>query len=86
MFTVLLFHSSYIDLPSLISTSDPTMSTPSDLQMDMAEEVEPEQKFTRTSGPKAKDPYSSDDSWFMPITIAIAIFLPVLFFLCRVRK
>lgn len=44
-----------------------------------------EQKFSRTSGPKVKDPYASDDSWFMPITIAVAVFLPVLFFLCRVK-
>ena len=56
---------------------------------DMESEEEPsettQQKFSRTSGPKAEDPYASDDSWFMPITIAIAVFLPVLFFLCRVR-
>lgn len=44
-----------------------------------------EQKFSRTSGPRVKDPYASDDSWFMPITIAVAVFLPVLFFLCRVK-
>lgn len=44
-----------------------------------------EQHFKRTSGPKAHDPYTSDDSWFMPITLAIAVFLPVLFCLCRVR-
>lgn len=44
-----------------------------------------QQKFSRTSGPKVKDPYASDDSWFMPITIAVAVFLPVLFFLCRVK-
>lgn len=74
------------DLPGLILPTDPTISTASDDDMDMAEEVEPQQKFTRTSGPRAKDPYASDDSWFMPITIAIAIFLPVLLFLCRVRK
>lgn len=81
---MLLF--SFPELPSLTSLSDPTVSTPSDLDMDMPEEVEPEQKFTKTSGPRTKDPYASDDSWFMPITIAVAIFLPVLFFLCRVRK
>ena len=40
-------------------------------------------KFQRTSGPRVKDPYATDDSWFMPITIVIALFLPVLFCLCR---
>lgn len=49
------------------------------------EMVDPGQKFGKTSGPRAKDPYASDDSWFMPITIAVAVFLPVLFFLCRVK-
>ena len=54
---------------------------------DLVEETmaDGEVKFSRTSGPRAKDPYASDDSWFMPITIAIAVFLPVLFCLCRVR-
>ena len=46
---------------------------------------EEELKFKRTSGPRVNDPYSSDESWFWPITIAVAIFLPVLFCLCRVR-
>ncbi|XP_003391082.1 PREDICTED: malectin-A-like [Amphimedon queenslandica] len=40
------------------------------------------QKFKRPSGPRAIDPYSSDESWFWPITIAIAVFLPVMFCLC----
>ena len=44
-----------------------------------------ETKFKRTSGPKAHNPYSSDEGWFMPITIAIAVFLPILFCMCRVR-
>lgn len=39
-------------------------------------------KFKRTSGPRSIDPYASDESWFWPITIAIAIFLPVMFCLC----
>ena len=46
-------------------------------------ESENSRKFQRTSGPRTKDPYASDDSWFMPITIAIALFLPILFCLCR---
>lgn len=41
-----------------------------------------ETKFKRTSGPKTQNPYTSDESWFMPITIAIAVFLPVLFCMC----
>ena len=42
-------------------------------------------KVKHTSGPRTTNPYTSDESWFMPITVAIAIFLPVLFFLCRFR-
>ncbi len=48
-------------------------------------EEKKEHKFTKTSGPKTQNPYMTDESWFMPITIAIAVFLPVLFCLCRVR-
>ena len=44
-----------------------------------------EHTFKKTSGPKTIDPYASDESWFMPIAIAVAMFLPVLFCLCRVR-
>ena len=56
-----------------------------DSESDDSAEEEQESKFKRTSGPKVTDPYASDDSWFMPITIAVAVFLPVLFCLCRVR-
>jgi hypothetical protein len=44
-----------------------------------------ERKFKRPSGPRSMDPYVTDESWFWPITIVIAIFFPVLFCLCRVR-
>ena len=56
-----------------------------DFVSDWAEETPKEKKFKKTSGPKSQDPYASDESWFMPITMAIAVFLPVLFCLCRVR-
>ena len=49
------------------------------------EEQSNERKFKRPSGPRVMNPYSSDESWFWPITIAIAVFLPVLFCLCRLR-
>ena len=48
-------------------------------------ETKKESRIKHSSGPRVVDPYASDDSWFMPITIAIAVFLPVLFCLCRLR-
>ena len=42
-------------------------------------------KFKKLSGPRTLNPYSSDESWFMPITVAIAVFLPILFCMCRIR-
>ena len=57
----------------------------SDVEWGDSSDNSEQQKFKRTSGPRTNDPYSSDESWFWPITIAIAIFLPVLFCLCRVR-
>ncbi len=72
------------DLPAIPPMQE---SEPEDMDSENDDSVEEEQesKFKRTSGPKVTDPYASDDSWFMPITIAIAVFLPVLFCLCRVR-
>jgi len=36
-------------------------------------------RLSHTDTHRVQDPYASDDSWFMPITIAVALFLPVLF-------
>lgn len=81
---VTTFH--YPEIPALPPTYEEADTPTGDSDMDMEEDVqETQQKFSRTSGPKAKDPYATDDSWFMPITIAVAVFLPVLFCLCRVR-
>lgn len=66
----------------VMDDTDGSDTDDTDLEDDASET---QQKFSRTSGPKAEDPYASDDSWFMPITIAVAVFLPVLFCLCRVR-
>ena len=66
----------------------PPQETSDTMDMDEQEDWEEdakENKFKRTSGPKTLNPYVSDESWFMPIMIAIAVFLPVLFCLCRVR-
>lgn len=75
-----------VEIPALsapvMEDTFPSESEDADME---DESAETEQKFSRTSGPKTKDPYASDDSWFMPITIAVAVFLPVLFCLCRVR-
>lgn len=76
----------YAEIPAL---PPPYIQEPevaeSDTDYDEETQDVPDQKFSRTSGPRVKDPYASDDSWFMPITIAVAVFLPVLFFLCRVK-
>ena len=76
----------FLDIPALSAPVVEETFSPDSEDADMEDEsAESQQKFSRTSGPKAKDPYASDDSWFMPITIAVAVFLPVLFCLCRVR-
>ncbi|XP_022095811.1 malectin-A-like [Acanthaster planci] len=49
---------------------------------DETEEVKPKRHIT--SGPKTPDPYAADESSFLyPILIALAIFIPTLFCLCR---
>ena len=41
-------------------------------------------KQRKTSGPKAIDPYANDESSMLyPIAIAIGVFLPTLFCLCK---
>ena len=72
------------ELPAL-PVFEPPQQQNDDYVSDWADEAPKERKFKKTSGPKLQDPYASDDSWFMPITIAIAVYLPVLFCLCRVR-
>ena len=66
-----------------ITKLPPLPKAESEEDMDDFESEKSSRKFQRTSGPRTKDPYASDDSWFMPITIAIALFLPILFCLCR---
>lgn len=47
------------------------------------EPQESQRKFKKTSGPKVNNPYESDESWFWPLSVVIAIFLPIIFCLCR---
>ena len=75
----------FAEIPALPPLQhDPEPSEHSEQDSEWADSAK-EQKFKRTSGPRTHDPYASDDSWFMPITVAVAVFLPVLFCLCRVR-
>lgn len=78
-------HEYFAEIPALPPLQhDPESSEHSEQDSEWAESTK-ELKFKRTSGPRTHDPYASDDSWFMPITVAVAVFLPVLFCLCRVR-
>ncbi|XP_033123278.1 malectin-A-like [Anneissia japonica] len=48
------------------------------------DQVKPKEKVTVASGPKTVDPYSSNEtSLLFPILIAIGLFIPSLFCLCR---
>ena len=70
------------DIPKL-----PPLSTPEEeadgRDGDDQEETKSERKFHKTSGPRSRNPYESDESWFWPLTGVAAIFFPVLFCLCR---
>ena len=46
-----------------------------DEDTDDYESEEANRKFQQMSGLQIKDPYASDDSWFMPIMIAITLSL-----------
>lgn len=73
------------EIPALPPIQQPTEPEKTEQDSEWGDSPVKEQKFKKTSGPRTQDPYASDDSWFMPITIAVAVFLPVLFCLCRVR-
>lgn len=79
----------FLELPSLVPLEtlrqQQMENQPKEGDIEWGETRNEQQKFKRTSGPRVTNPYSSDESWFWPITIAIAVFLPVLFCLCRVR-
>ena len=52
------------------------------------DEVDDEERtakqFSKKSGPKVTDPYAADETSFLyPILIAVAVFIPTLFCLCR---
>ena len=81
--TFTLHHTEIPALPPPVE-QNPNMPERSESDIDWGN-TDGEETFKRTSGPKVHDPYASDDSWFMPITLAVAVFLPVLFCLCRVR-
>jgi hypothetical protein len=70
--------------PPQLQQEDPD---PLDQDQDMDEWNKPStpNKFKKPSGPRTLNPYSLDESWFMPITVAIAVFLPILFCMCRIR-
>lgn len=51
---------------------------------DFDEEIASPPKYRKTSGPKQEDPYSMYDSSVMiPVFVAIAAFIPLLYFLCK---
>ena len=57
-----------------------------DLTGDLAQESSKRdaKKVRNPSGPKAKDPYESDDTTAMlPIFVAVGAFIPLVFCLCK---
>ena len=76
-----LFHPS--DVPKLPPLPLPGEENVDDDDEDQSKEDRP-QKQRKISGPKTLDPYANDESsMLIPIAIAIAVFLPTLFCLCK---
>ena len=72
--------SAFEDVPKL-----PALAIPEEEvgDVDDQEEGDNKRKFDKTSGPRSRNPYESDESWLWPLTGVVAIFFPVLFCLCR---
>lgn len=76
-----LFHPS--DVPKLPPLPLPGEENVDDDDEEQSKEDRP-QKQRKISGPKTIDPYANDESsMLIPIAIAIAVFLPTLFCLCK---
>lgn len=77
----LLFHST--DVPKLPPLPIPGEENVDDDDEEQSKEDRP-QKQRKISGPKAINPYANDESsMLIPIAVAIAVFLPTLFCLCK---
>lgn len=74
-----------IDVPKLPPLQGPQDEEDEKDEVDSeSQKVEQPKKPRKTSGPKSDDPYANDDtSMLFPICIAIGVFLPTLFCLCR---
>ena len=74
---------SLTDVPKLPPLSRPGEDNEDDDEDEESKEDKPK-KQRKISGPKAIDPYANDESsMLIPIAIAIAVFLPTLFCLCK---
>ena len=69
-----------LDIPTL-----PPIHQPEEVAEDEGdiEDADTTRKFKKTSGPRIRSPYDSDESWFWPVTVVVALFLPIIFCLCR---
>lgn len=79
IFTLHLF----TDVPKLPPLPRPGEENEEDDDDEDSKEDKPK-KQRKLSGPKAIDPYANDESsMLIPIAVAIAVFLPTLFCLCK---
>ena len=79
IFTLHLFS----DVPKLPPLPRPGEENEEDDDDEDSKEDKPK-KQRKLSGPKAIDPYANDESsMLIPIAVAIAVFLPTLFCLCK---
>lgn len=80
---VLVMKGTLEDVPKLPPLPLPGEENVDDDDEDQSKEDRP-QKQRKISGPKTLDPYANDESsMLIPIAIAIAVFLPTLFCLCK---
>ncbi|XP_038059096.1 malectin-A-like [Patiria miniata] len=81
---IVIYKGTVDDIPKLppLPGADLDEDEPEDSDDEETEEHKPKRHIT--SGPKTPDPYAADESSFLyPILIALAIFIPTLFCLCR---
>lgn len=72
------------DVPKLPALPSPQDEEDEKEDSEESQKTDQPKKPRKTSGPKSIDPYANDDSsMLIPICVAIGVFLPTLFCLCR---
>ena len=75
---------SFLDVPKLPPLPGANQDAQSEPDEEEGKAEDKPERARKTSGPRATDPYASDESsLLLPVLIALGVFIPTLFCLCK---